>query len=137
MPEKLTTFTRVFLWLELISSAIFGFSMYIAPMFTNNLLNQSGTDFSALACIGGFLVAAFVGSAFSLASGKWSEVRITVYYLITWSVLNGLRLGYELVIHNQGELLINTLSCLLIGLGLIIGAMQQQNASPGVKSIRG
>jgi hypothetical protein len=75
-------------------------------------------DLISVACVGGFLIAAAVGSIFSLRSGSWKETRITTYYLMTWSVLNGLRLALHIVTNKDFALVPNCVCTLIIGIGL-------------------
>jgi hypothetical protein len=75
-------------------------------------------DSISVACVGGFLIAAAVGSIFSLRSGSWKETRITTYYLMTWSVLNGLRLALHIVTNKDFALVPNCVCTLIIGIGL-------------------
>ena len=73
---------------------LFGLGYFLVPENATSLLIVNAPDLTAIVTIGEFLLAAFVGAAFSLKSGLWSEVRITTYYIITWSFLNGLRMTW-------------------------------------------
>jgi hypothetical protein len=119
VDDKITTFHRVLLWLCIISCFIFGFSQYLAPGFATSVLKVNAPDLIAIATIGGFLIAAFVGAVFSLKSGLWIEVRITTYYLLTWSFLNGIRMALYIITNNETGLLPNTILCLILGIGFI------------------
>ncbi|MDV3429319.1 MAG: hypothetical protein LIR50_20220 [Bacillota bacterium] len=118
MDNKISVFHRVLLWITMISCFIFGLGNYLAPGFVTSLTNVKAPDLISVACIGGFLIAGFFGAAFSLKSGLWSEVRITTYYLMTWSLLNGIRLVLHIIKENDTGLIPNAVSCLIIGAGL-------------------
>ena len=61
------------------------------------MLNINAPDIIAIITIGGFLIAAGLAAYLSLLADNWKEVRITTYYLTNWSLLNKIRLTYEVV----------------------------------------
>lgn len=129
MGEKITALHRIVLWVSTISCFIFGISYYAMPGLSTTLLNVNAPDLIAIATIGGFLLAAFIGSVFSLKSGIWTEVRIVTYSLMTWSLLNGLRMLYFTIADKDLSLMPNTILCLFIGIGLCTAILQRRYLS--------
>lgn len=119
MDDGISVLHRVLLWLCIISCFIFGFAQYLAPGFITSMQKINDPDLISVSCIGGFLIAAFVGSVFSLKSGSWKKVRITTYYLMTWCLLNGIRIAGYVITKNETGLLPNMILCLLLGIGFI------------------
>jgi hypothetical protein len=129
MTDKISTLHRIILWLCVVSSFLFGLGYYLDPGFATSLLNVNAPDLIAISTIGGFLIAAFVGAALSLKSGLWSEVRIATYYLLTWSLLNGLRMLWFIFKEKEAGLWPNTILCLVIGIGLSYVVIKRMNFS--------
>jgi len=104
-----------FLWVQYLSA-------------THSRFCFKGQKFSRLNSrfnIGGFLIGAFVGAVLSLQSGLRSEVKITTYYILTWSLLNGFRMAWNIVIDNEDGLVVSTIMCLIMGMGLAYVAIKQ------------
>jgi hypothetical protein len=129
MNDQISTLHRILLWLCVVSSLLFGLGYYLDPGFSTSLLKVNAPDLTAISTIGGFLLAAFVGAALSLKSGLWSEVRITTYYLITWSLLNGLRMVWFIFKEKETGLWPNAILCLVIGIGLIYVVFRRKSIS--------
>jgi hypothetical protein len=119
MDNKISTFHRIILWIALITCIPFGLGNYLVPKFVTSIANVKAPDLISVACIGGFLIAGFVGAALSLKSGLWNEVKITTYYLITWCLLNGTRMLIYIIKEKETGLIGNVICCLVIGTGLL------------------
>jgi hypothetical protein len=120
VDDRLSVFHKVVLWFCIVTSFIIGFGNYFAPVFTTSLLKVNGSDLISITCIGGFLLAAVVGAAFSLKSNSWKESRIANYYLATWCILNGLRMALNIIVDRNTGLMPNCVFTLLIGIGLVV-----------------
>lgn len=70
---------------------VFGFGYYFITVAFTNMLNINDADIFAIIYIGGFLIAAGLAAYLSLRANNWKVIRITTYYLTTWSLLNGIR----------------------------------------------
>lgn len=129
MDDKISVLHKVLLWLCIISSSIFGVGQYLFPGPFTAALKIDAPDLIAIAAIGGFLIAAVMGAALSLKSCLWSEVRITTYYLMTWCLLNGIRMGINMIIKNDISLMPNTVLCLILGIGFACVAIKRKSLS--------
>jgi heme/copper-type cytochrome/quinol oxidase subunit 1 len=61
MDNKISTFHRIILWIALITCIPFGLGNYLVPKFVTSIANVKAPDLISVACIGGFLIAGFVG----------------------------------------------------------------------------
>lgn len=127
--DKISTLHRVLLWVSFITCIPFGLGYYLIPGLATSTLNVNAPDLISIACIGGFLIAASVGAVFSLRSGLWSEIRITTYYLLTWSLLNSIRMGLYSIIEKEASLLPNVILSFIIGIGLAYIAVRRKFCS--------
>jgi hypothetical protein len=125
MDDRITKFHKVVLWFCIVTSGIIGLGNYLAPASFSALLKVNAPDLIAISTVGGFLIAAVVGAAFSLKSSSWKEVRIATYYLTTWCLLNGLRLALHIIINKDFSLMPNCVFTLLIGIGLVVVICQR------------
>ncbi len=126
METKLSLLHRILLWFAILNCGIFGLGYYFLPSQFTTAIGIDAPDPLAIRSIGGFMIAAAVGCWLSLRSGRWAEVRIVTIYLITWNVLNSLRIWYGMAFEGQSlSLLPNGIVTAILGIGLLIVYFQQ------------
>ncbi|HEX2916840.1 MAG TPA: hypothetical protein VH186_39140 [Chloroflexia bacterium] len=121
MEDRITLLHRVLLWVQMVGSLVFGLAYFFIPLRFTDFLGTTLTDPGAVRSIGGFMIGAAVGAGFCLLVNKWSETRIVTYYLITWNLLNGVGLAYNIWQENGSmSLLVNTIVCGLMAIGYTV-----------------
>ncbi len=131
MKTEITIWHRVFLWIPLITGVVFGLAYYLAPVASTKALGVYAPDPISIRCIGGFLLAGALGAGLALRLGRWEEVRIVTYYLMTWGVLNSLALFDWIFSSGQAQalaLLPNAIMSGVFGLGLAYISWQRRKS---------
>ena len=135
MQKELSTLHKWMLYLTIAVGIVFGLGHYFIPVAFTNMLNINAPDIIVIICIGGFLIAAGLAAYLSLRANNWKEVRIATYYLTTWSLLNGIRLGYVVFIEGDMSLIGNAVLTLIIGIGLGYEVFRRYSESKKVSHI--
>lgn len=128
MDERLTLFHRLTLWLSFITCTISGLGYYLAPVAFSRMLGVEAADPFAVVCIGGFLLGCAFASWLALRSNRWSEVRLVTYYIMSWNILNFIRMAYIIVFKNQTSFVPNAIITGIIGCGLAYIIWQREEA---------
>jgi hypothetical protein len=130
MDDRISPLHRMLLWLAIVPGGLYALGYYFAPVATSTALGADAPDPAAIRSIGGFLIGAAVAAVLALRSGKWCEVRIGTFYVMTWNLLNCIGLLYDILTGvAQLALLPNVVLLAIFGVGFTIVCLHRSVAA--------